>query len=407
MKNRWLLGIAVLVLSVLGCDLLNIFNTVKPNMVSINTVAVTPSIGSGSFTLHVDFRLKYENQKGETIHCYYVTLKGGTVDIGDLVPAAHETSKEAVFTVTQPGLYTAGCQTGSGASEKTTFTVSGSTPVTQILSVAVSPPSGSGNFEMKVEYKVFMIKDQAPQKINCTYLTPRGTTVNFDPITPTVPEEQFNTEVNLSASFPLIVLPQADGTIEPGEYKAACVTEQNSDEVHAYFTVIEAAKPLIGRIKFDYNGYQSSRPSGAGELDVITSPCIPMVTVSPDGVVSGDCEQTGPTTIRTNVTTVVHVTGTAERGRKFDFRYEATEKFPNGWGDVPGTPMDVTVWSFEQVRHVVYYTGTGNFTSATQASGEAYFDFSCDTGASNLIHCWKWAKESFSGTLPWSFEPSP
>lgn len=295
---------------------------------------------------------------------------------------------------------------------------------TTIKSVSVIPPSGTKDFMMEVTYETFWIPEKRIPNILCYYVTPKGITVQIGVIDmfSHIGSRQVDT-----ATKTLAFSVAADNlTIQPGTYLAGCTTETNSAPVTTTFIVIATVTPtpelpsepaamptatlqtapLKGKIIFDYNSYQSSRPSGAGELSVPTSNCIPEVTITADGVISGNCEYNGPTSIRTQSTITVHVTGIAVQGGSFTFTYDVTERFPNGWGDVQGSPADVNVWSFEQVRHI-FYTGTGVFTSATQASGVATFDFSCDTGADNLIHCWKWSKESFSGTISWSFIPSP
>jgi hypothetical protein len=137
MKNRWLLGIAVLVASTLGCGL---FSLVGVNPVTINSVSVTPSTGSGTFTLSVLFRVRDEISDGEMVHCYYVTPDGGTTTIGDFIPEGFDSSHDVVFTTTQPGLYSAGCQSyRSGSSQTTTFTVTGNATPTPFSNAMPTP----------------------------------------------------------------------------------------------------------------------------------------------------------------------------------------------------------------------------------------------------------------------------
>jgi hypothetical protein len=108
-------------------------------------------------------------------------------------------------------------------------------------------------------------------------------------------------------------------------------------------------------------------------------------------------------------TTLAIVTGQAGAGQvgNFTFTYEVTSKGSNGWDLKPGEIPSVSVWSNEAIWQIKYTSTSGDFTSANAASGVADFVYTCDSGAENLIWCYKSTKESYTGTLPWSFVPSP
>jgi hypothetical protein len=344
--------------------------------------------------------MKFEDKQGESIHCFSVSNEGRTTTIGDLVPAAHETSREVVLTATQQGTYDAVCQVVSGSSGRTTFTVTGSTPVTKIVTVTVSPASGTGTFEMTVEYMVFMIKDQAPKKIYCSYVS-HGNTVDFDPITPSVPEEQYNKEVNMSTSFPLIVLPQADGSILTGDYYAKCKTEDDYSERGAYFTVIEAGRPLTGTITYDeasevlspHKNENSYYPSQHHKW------CGMLLTFDSAGNISGICSSTGdkmPLGLygdwNQSATIEGTINGRAVPGGSFTFTETLIERTS------PGDPY------WETTRQVVI-AGTGSFVSPTQATGTATMDIECRTVDETSSTCADDFSQfdSYSGTISWEF----
>jgi ubiquinone/menaquinone biosynthesis C-methylase UbiE len=48
----------------------------------------------------------------------------------------------------------------------------------------------------------------------------------------------------------------------------------------------------------------------------------------------------------------------------------------------------------------------GMFTSATQASGDADFGYDCNSGSDNRFWCQSQTRNSFTGSIPWSFVPS-
>ncbi len=125
--------------------------------------------------------------------------------------------------------------------------------------------------------------------------------------------------------------------------------------------------------------------------------------IGTNGTLTGSCEYTGTSTHLTQDSIIVTVTGNAVPGGSFNFTYNVSESGPNGWknGD---NPSDVIITS-TAAQWYVFYTGSGNFTSPTQASGVANFDYTCDSGASNLFWCSGQQFETFKGTINWSFEP--
>jgi hypothetical protein len=303
--------------------------------------------------------------------------------------------------------------------------------VTTVKSVAVSPPSGNGEFTMAVNYETYWSLGKIIPGILCYYVTPTGVTQQIGTI---------NLDLYNGADKIINEIQTLTFTVtQPGIYLAGCAPEKRGGPVTTTFTVLENATPtpklpvqitatptrttkptlkpsprpkatrtatpqaknLQGKIVFDYHSYQSSRPSGAGELDRITKWCIPEVIIAPDGIISGTCEFSGTADL-VKSTVIASVTGSAVQGGSFNFTYTVTEKGSNGWDLKPGENPSVPVWSNE-AKWEISYIGSGNFTSATQASGTANFDFTCDSGADNLLWCWKQPKESFSGTIKWSF----
>lgn len=293
---------------------------------------------------------------------------------------------------------------------------------TIITSITVSPSSGEKNFSLEVKYEYVWDREYGNAEIFCSYTTPGGKNVSIGGITPEGLDrngEKFSRVQVLDFS----IVP-ADEIIELGVYTASCATlELGSSTATTNFIVVQNATPtpeppsqpaatptatlqtatLKGRIIFDYNTYQSARPSGGGELDRVTNWCIPEVTITPDGVISGTCEFYGTADVYESTVNVV-VAGIAVQGGSFNFTYDVMETASNGWDLKPGETPSVPVWSNE-AKWAISYTGDGSFTSATQASGTATFDFSCDSGAENLNWCWQWPRESFSGTITWSFVP--
>lgn len=280
---------------------------------------------------------------------------------------------------------------------------------TTINVVKVSPPSGSGSFILEVTYETFWIPGKRIPNIHCYYVTPDLVTVEIGVI------DMFEhigarEIVTATKTLPFTVSPK-NGATSTGNYLAGCTTETNTNTVNTNFTVVGDPVPtqtftpepapaststpqptaitLKGKIIFDYNGYQSDRPSGGGELDLVTKECIPEVTINQEGLISGTCEKPHITARLVDESFSAQVTGQVDQTGNITFLYDVSEI---------GTPNGA--WR-------ISYEGQGKFTSTTQAAGTATFSYSCNSGSDNLIWCWQWTSESFSGTVPWSFIPSP
>ena len=135
-----------------------------------------------------------------------------------------------------------------------------------------------------------------------------------------------------------------------------------------------------------------------GELDRVTSNCIPDVTFDSDGSIKGSCERTGQTVRFTSAAVRAEVMGGYTPGGKINFTYDVTETT-----STPGDPTQAGTW------HITYTVKDGIFSSPTQASGVADFSFSCSSSGSRTwcgAH-WDRPTEEFSGTIPWTLEAAP
>ena len=278
---------------------------------------------------------------------------------------------------------------------------------TTILGVDVVPPTGSGSFYLTVRFQYTWYRASPPATIFCVYSTPDGSVI---PIATIYDEEgdQREKEVVITSKTVQFSVAPKNGVVIPGNYLVGCSTEHTSGPVTAPFTIIGDATPtadvlsnpvptptatlqtatLKGRIIFDYNGYQSSRPSGGGELSRVTELCIPDIIIA-NGGLNGQCEKLHIKALLEDESITVTVTGTIDSSGNITFLYDISEiGNPNG------------SWR-------ISYQGQGRFTSGTQGSGTASFAFSCSSGQDNLLWCNGQTYESFSGTLPWSFMPAP
>jgi hypothetical protein len=353
----------------------------------------------------VSFTCSYVNPRGDTMAIDTFTEKGSTHDIPLIM------TKTLEFSVTQQdgrivsGTYTATCQDYElRSSESTTFTVSGNEPSSQVTKVVVTPPSGEYAFVMDVEYTTILQKDQPADKITCIYRSPSGKSAEVGSIIPNVIADKLGQPVKLSESLIFTVKGQ-DGKVETGVYEAACYSERNNFPLTTNFTVVEAKTaifPLTGQIRFDISGVQTNPPGLGGLIDEVIRDCIPDVTFTSDGKIEGLCEYSGPTIIYTHATIKITVDGTIDQEGNFEFTYTAYVSDPNNW-TLPDTSPDVDVWA-EIWYYEVDISGNGALTAMGGASGVADFEYSCDTGADNLLAC----RESsptyfFEGTIPWVF----
>jgi len=291
---------------------------------------------------------------------------------------------------------------------------------TKIISVAVSPPRGVGNFEILVTYKAFILDDQPPDVINCFYITPSGMTKYFGTITPSVSATQYGKEVNLSGSLPFSVQ-QADGNNEVGTYQGGCLTEKNSYIVNTYFTVTGNATPSPtlesgatatstptftltgGTITYDETSEQLSphkNPTGYYPSQHHKWCAITLnISIDAAGNISGTCAAEGHDIAsglygdwNGSATIEGTITGKAVMGGNFTFREELIEKYK------PSDP------NWESIRKVVF-EGTGSFVSPTRATGTATLSAECLTVDKNSTLCGDdySASDSFTGTIIWEF----
>ncbi len=163
-------------------------------------------------------------------------------------------------------------------------------------------------------------------------------------------------------------------------------------------TSVATATPIKGRIVIDYYKAQSSRKDAGEALREPSDACVPEVTISPDGTVSGQCENkdahnSGPSYY---VMTALVIGQADTQSGSFSFTYEVTEIGPT--------------FAFDggNVTWRIAYSGLGKFTSATDASGMANFSYSCKSSSDSLRWCGQGGgstSESFTGTVPWNFGP--
>ncbi len=304
---------------------------------------------------------------------------------------------------------------------------------TTVETVSVAPPAGERDFSLSVKYSYLYIRGENSASIHCTYTTPGGSVVVIKIIEPASKEFNIDGKTYSNSETVPFQVKAINGKIETGIYTAICSTLFEGSEVKTTFVVVEGSQPdsappqnavteapiivteppvialpsLNGKITFDYSGYQSDRPGGAGELDKVTKTCIPEVTITPTGELTGHCEFSGDTSHMLTVSTVtVYIVGLATREGNFTFSYTVNETGPNGWNLQPGEVPSVPVWSNYYLWKIVY-NGTGTFTTDNEASGIANFTYTCDSGADNLFWCVPATKETFSGSLPWKFTASP
>ncbi len=150
---------------------------------------------------------------------------------------------------------------------------------TQILSVSVTPPSGSGSFTLEVVYEDAHGADSPPGRIYCNYVTPNIATMPIGVILP-----EF---VSFLQQSPIawvthtkelgFSVQQANGVIRPGSYMAGCQTAEGSP-VTTPFTVIDdtavtptalSAMPSPTDILVPTaggNSFQPTQVNGAGKL---------------------------------------------------------------------------------------------------------------------------------------------
>jgi|GEM_PF-4068079 len=130
MHTRWFLLVLALIGAALACNLPGSGDSDSRSSSFVTSVAVNPPSGSGSFTLEVIYDAGWtQYATPEMITCYYVTPDGATMLIGDIVPDKDSKTVTQTgtltFSVSQPGDYTASCESrSSGSKASGNFTVS-------------------------------------------------------------------------------------------------------------------------------------------------------------------------------------------------------------------------------------------------------------------------------------------
>lgn len=372
-KNRFWLATAVLFGLALACNAPVLTNSKTPNvnLSEVHQVEVTPFSSNGSFTLKVDYSTYFmqPNQNGAPIRCYYITNNGASIEIGTVIPSPEGTAAlvrrtgELAFTVTEPGMHTAICQDADQKSQADTVfeVIKPQTPATVTPARTVAPASTAGpNPGPSATFTLIPV----PGRKNTATATPTATVTDTSTTTPT--HTPTRTPTLTSTPPPTIT---STPTITATVWKLP-------------------QAGLKGKILFDMGQAKSSRAGSGASLDEITRWCIPEVTITAGGVVSGDCHYSG-TTFLVKAYVSANVIGSVGPSGNVTFAYDV-----NQTGDPDG---------FWQIR----YDGTGKFVSAVRAEGTANFSYSCSSEQENLFWCFHWTQETLSGTVPWSFVAAP
>lgn len=301
---------------------------------------------------------------------------------------------------------------------------------TTITSVAIKPAVGEKEFTLDLAYSYFCENPRRNDSIRCSYTTPGGSSFLIDvvdpPYDPTC-DPGHGVEKTDAKIIPFSVQ-AVNGQIESGLYSVVCFTLARDNEKSTSFAVVASGEtadtatntpeilatatltntptpepqPVYGIIKFNYDGIQSARVSGGGELNRLTGQCVPEVTISPSGEIIGQCTFSGQSNFLTYAELTSTVDGTVDSGGTITFTYKALETGPN-FGTVGSEPSHDVPWAVWEVT----YSGTGNFSSTAQASGTANFDYSCNSNYEYDFWCNDMTQESFSGTIPWTFTVNP
>ena len=416
--SRSILLLAALLLGLLACNLpIDMGGSVKEQIVTITEIKIDPPSSAGDFTLTMSyFRL---SDKPVVISCYYITPDKNTYAIlvieDDGSTPAGSITKTQAFSVVKSGgqaaegLYTATCTDENGTSQQsTTFSV-GADAAADVAILEMSVHGGQNDsFQVGMVY-VINIADMV--SFTCFYTSPDGATMAIG---------NFTDDHHLPGS-PVVKtlvfsISPADRKTNPGTqvYTATCQEDELRTSKTTSFTVTEETatattepvkqeKTIFAKFHIDSAKAVTTPPGLGGLVDEVIRDCTPTVKIFPDGTMDGLCEYSGATNIYSKVDIWAKVTGTVKDAGKFDFLYEVQMYSPNGWKltDV----SDVTIWA-EEWRYTVTIRGSGTLATDNSSSGTANFDYSCDSGASNLLFCWKsQTKTSFSGTIPWTLVP--
>jgi hypothetical protein len=391
---------------------------------TINDVTVTPST-SGSYNLSLRYHRNFDVPV--TISCYYVSPEGMTMGITSITDdgkSSPDQQRSIDFPVIKkegqpvPGHYVVTCEDENQTSSKSdSFDIADENAPTadiNIVDVRITPPSGTDLFGIEV-YVMIYIPDEV--WFTCNYVTPDGATMGIFNFSKTATIGQSG-PYSATKIFPV---KPVEGAAKPGTYTATCQDDEGISTKSTTFTVVGSPTPTLtlnqpnpttyrGRITFDYANAQSTLGAGyGGLLEEITKDCLPDVNIDPVGVISGTCELSGetPQLLDGSFTAKINGQTGAAQGSIFNFTYNVISKGSNGWELKPGETPGARVWSTEAIWQINYTSVSGNFTSANEASGIANFVYSCDSGAENLIWCFHSTSQSFSGTIPWQFIPSP
>lgn len=145
--------------------------------------------------------------------------------------------------------------------------------ITQVISVAVNPPSGTGSFTLEVTYIAFTDDDRLPEPITCYYVTPFGATIPIGSVTPPV------WKINRSATTLTGTL--AYSVSAPGDYTATCENDSSIYKASANFTVERILEATGERTL-----YQSYYTQAGDKISACTDPVQVTLTFQPDGTAS-------------------------------------------------------------------------------------------------------------------------
>ncbi len=416
--SRPILLLAALLLGSLACNLpIDLGDTLKEQIVNITEMKIEPPSSAGDFTLTMSYtRL---SDKPVVISCYYNTPDKNTYAIlvveDDGTTPSGSINKTQAFSVVKSGgqategLYTATCTDENGTSQQSsTFSV-GADAAADVAILDMTVHGGQNDsFQVGLVY-VINIADSV--SFTCFYTSPDGATMAIGNFT----DDHHLPGSPVVKTFVFAISP-ADRKANPGTqvYNATCQEDElRTSKTTSFIVTGETATATLAPVKeekkifarFHFDGANAvTTPAGLGGLvDEVIRDCIPIVKIFPDGTMDGLCEYSGATSIYTKANIWAKVTGTIKDAGKFDFLYEVQMYYPNGWKltDV----SDVTIWA-EEWKYIVTIRGSGTLAADNSSSGTANFDYSCDSGASNLLFCWKsQTKTAFSGTIPWSLVP--
>lgn len=299
---------------------------------------------------------------------------------------------------------------------------------TTVSSISVSPAVGLGEFTLELGYSYYFVAGEVNDLIRCSYTTPGGSSILIGMVKPNPPEEVLGDLITVDGyDKKTFTVKPINGEVETGLYTLVCYTEVGDSEKSTSFAVIASGEtvatptntpenqaaatptntptpepqPITGKILFDYNGYQSERAGGGGEIDLVISKCVPKVRFMPNGTVIGECVYNGQTNHLGQSEITIRIDGTFVPGGTITFTYYAYETGPVFVPDGVNDESDpYAEWS-------INFSGSGMFNTATQASGTANFTYNCNSHYEYDFWCGNKVEESFSGSIPWTFIADP